>query len=219
MFDSSEKRLKTNVRKAFKGLDDQHYAILEFFHRKGPAKKFRASRYFEGKEPPPKPKQKIPQATVYRKIKYLEDRNFLTAVSSERFKRGKVEWQVDFLKVTLPKGILALLGTDISVTALQVFEKLLKPGKISEAFRNISSGKNLVGLLNRVFESVNDDLTDKPVTFDTLLFNFTMNNPEYVMKMLERANSGHKDEKMKLLEEVLKLVKLFHMVDSEQESS
>ncbi len=188
-----ENSLREKVRNVFKGLTREDFAILKFFYEKGSGSKYEASVNL-----------KIPRATVYRKIQTLKEKGFLKVVDKKIFQRGSLKSEVEILTCTL-KGFLASLGSDINL------HKILEssPSEISlenSTITKITSYDLQLELFNKLFESLNDlneDLTDKKVDLNLLFLNLIFKNPDYIVKLLNKA--GVRMENLKVTREILKL--------------
>lgn len=185
-----ESSLRDNVKRVFRGLAENDFDILKFFYQRGPKSKYEASNELK----------QIPRATIYRKINALRDKGFLTVVDSKQFKRGSLTSEVEFLMPKSLKGYLAVLGTDINIhKTLKEFTDLQ-----SEIIREIFSPEKLLEIYNKIFETINDDLTDTNLDFNTLFFSFIINNPEYVRDLLNQSGLRG-EERIKHLKELLDL--------------
>lgn len=187
-----ESSLRDNVQRVFRGLAENDFAILKFFYQRGPKSKYEASNELK----------QIPRATIYRKINALRDKGFLTVVDSKQFKRGSLTSEVQFLMIKSLKGYLAVLGTNVNIyKTLKEFTDLQ-----SETIQELFSSEKLIEIYNEIFESINEDLTESDLHFNTLFFSFIINNPDYVKKLLNQAGLRG-EERIKHLRELLDLAK------------
>jgi len=198
--------LKEKARKVFKGLDDGDYAILRFFCEEGPASKYKASRYLEGKTER-KPEQKIARATVYRKIEDLKNKQFLKVIRHEKFERGSLKSDIQILSAETVKGGFAVFGSGID--PIKVLEE---PPSKDYLIRKTASYEKQLELFNNIFDSLIElgiDLTERKGSFPDMMHFLNsallIRRPQYISKSLEQL--GVPNDIRKALRSFSKLTK------------
>lgn len=192
--------LQEKARAVFKGLDETDYAIMRYFGKKGPTTRYEAKRYFEGK-----PDYVVSRATLYRRIEVLKIKQFLKVVKIEKFKKGKLEEDVETLSAETIKGLYAVLAS--GVDPILVFEEPSEDVLFKSATTLSKQIENATVVLDSLAE-LKVDLTDKvgsvPDMMHFLNTAILTRRPEYIKKLM--SQHGVPNDPKRALGDVTKMI-------------